>query len=82
MADDSIAEIGYSKEYNRLELLVPHGTKTADFSKILDIIFNKDIISRLPRGCDRCTSGDHFLVREKLEHVVRVDLAKKQVIGP
>jgi hypothetical protein len=81
MGDDRVAELGYSKDYGRLELLVPHGTKTADFSRILDTIFSKDIIARLPRGCDRCTSGDHFLIREKLEHVIRIDLDKQVVIG-
>jgi hypothetical protein len=79
---ERIAEIGYSKDLNRIEVTVPHGTKSADLSKVLGVLFSKDIIARLPRGCQSCTSGDHLIVRERLEEVIRVDLDKKTVIGP
>jgi hypothetical protein len=79
---ESIAEVGYSKDLNRIEVVVPHGTKSADLSKVMGVLFSKDIISRLPRGCTHCTSGDHLLIRERLENVIRVDLNKGVVAGP
>jgi hypothetical protein len=81
MADQRIAELAYSKEHGRLELTVPHGTKTADLPKMLEVLFSQAIIGRLPRGCQTCTSGDHFLVRERLENVIRVDLDKKAIVA-
>lgn len=82
MADQRIADLAYSKEQGRLEVTVPHGTKTADLPKLLEVLFSRDIIGRLPRGCQTCTSGDHFWVRERLENVIRVDLDKKAIVGP
>ena len=79
---EHVAQIGYSKEHNRIEIVVPHGTKTADLSKYMAVLFSSNIISRLPRGCQTCTSGDHLLVREELADVIQVDLDKKVVIGP
>ncbi len=77
-----VAEVGYSKDLNRIEVVVPHGTKTANLGEVLGVLFSKDIVARLPRGCSACTSGDHLLIRERLEEVIRVDLDKKAVIGP
>ncbi len=77
-----VAEVGYSKDLNRIEVVVPHGTKTTNLGEVLGVLFSKDIVARLPRGCSNCTSGDHLLIRERLEEVIRVDLDKKAVIGP
>jgi hypothetical protein len=80
---EHIAEVGYSKDMKRIEVVVPHGTKNADLSKVMAVLFSKDIIGRLPRGCTACTSGDHLLIRERLDNVIRVDLTTKAVVaGP
>jgi hypothetical protein len=71
------AEIGYSKELHRIEVLVPHGTKAAELGVIMSNILSGGIIGRLPRPCTTCTSGDHWLVREALESTISVDLDKK-----
>ena len=47
-----VAEIGYSKELHRIELVVPHGTKTAELGAIMSDIFTGGIIGRLPRPCN------------------------------
>ena len=78
---EHVAQIGYSREHNRIEVIVPHGTKTADLSKYMAVLFSNNIISRLPRGCQTCTSGDHLLIREELADVIQVDLEQKAVIG-
>lgn len=76
-----IAELGYSKDAGRIELTVPHGTKFKDLSKIIEKLAVPDFAGRLPRGCLQCTSGDHFNIRERLEHVIRVDLDKNVILG-
>ncbi len=76
-----IAEVGYSRDLHRIEVTVPHGTKSANLSEIMGILFSKGIIGKLPRGCSACTSGDHLLIREQLEQVIKVDLDKKVVVG-
>jgi len=81
MADQRVAELHYSEDYNRIELVVPHGTKTAQLGKLLEVV-SREALARLPRGCTQCTSGDHLLIRERLEHVIRVDLDKGTVLGP
>jgi len=78
---DRFAEIGYSKEYGRFEVTVPHGTKAGDLAKVLDTLLAKEIVGRFPRGCSACTSGDHLLIRERLENVIRVDLDKRKVVA-
>jgi hypothetical protein len=69
-----IAELQYSPEYAKLEVLLPHGSKLRDFAKIRGGLFAEDILGKLPRGCPACISGESLFVRERLEHVVRVDL--------
>lgn len=76
-----IAELAYSKEAGRIELTVPHGTRFKDLSKIIEKLAVPDFVGRLPRGCLQCTSGDHFDIRERLEHVIRVDLDRGAIIG-
>lgn len=80
MKNAQVAELGYSEQTKTIELVVPHGTKTAHLSKIIDALNSKGIISRLPRGCNTCTSGDHFNVRERLQEVIRVDLETYRVV--
>ena len=76
-----IAEIGYSKDLGRLEVVVPTGTRFKDLSKIFERLAADDLVARLPRGCQQCTSGDHLNIRERLENVIRVDLDRNVIIG-
>jgi hypothetical protein len=69
-----VAELGYNKQTKAIELVVPHGTKTAQIPKIIEGLSVGGLIARLPRGCNSCTSGDHFNVRESLDQVIRVNL--------
>ena len=80
MATSHVAELGYSKESNSVELVVPHGTKTADLHSIISKLQTNNIVARLPRGCNTCLSGANWNIRERLEWVVRVDLAAYKVI--
>jgi hypothetical protein len=75
-----VAEIGYSEKYGRLELALPFGTKVTDFAKVNEKLFG-DLVGRLPRGCQACLSGEDFLIRERLEHVLQVDLETLEIIG-
>jgi hypothetical protein len=70
-------QVGYSKDLRQIELVVPHGTKTAELGGIMSTVFRGDIVGRLGRGCQTCTSGDHLLIREQLEQVIEVDLDRK-----
>lgn len=79
---DRVAELQYSRQYGKIELVVPHGTKVAQIAKLREALFN-DVLKGLPRGCTACMSGESLLIREQLEHVVRVDLDSMKVIaGP
>ena len=69
-----IAQVGYSKTQKAIEVVVPHGTKSADLAKVLSAVLTKGVIGRLPRGCTTCTSGDHLLIREQLDEVINVEL--------
>jgi hypothetical protein len=79
MKEKHIAELGYSKELGQIELLLPHGTKLTPLAKIRDELFS-DWISRLPRGCQACTSGESLVIRERLEHVLPIDLEQMRVL--
>jgi|SoimicmetaTmtHMC_FD_contig_31_5316359_length_396_multi_1_in_0_out_0_1 hypothetical protein len=81
MKEPRVAELQYSKAEHRLELVVPHGTKSTELAKIIDFMAN-NFFGKLPRGCLACTSGDHFNIRERLENVIRVDLDQQKIIGP
>jgi hypothetical protein len=73
------AEFGYSEKYGRLELAVPFGTPAAEFAKVSERLFG-EILQRLPRGCQACLSGEDLFIRERLEHVVRVDLDSMEIL--
>lgn len=75
-----IAEVQYSQEYGKLEVLLPYGSKLEEFAKLRDGLFRDDVLGRLPRGCGACISGESLFIREQLEHVVRVDLDSMEVI--
>ena len=70
------AEIGYSKDLRQIQVTVPHGTKLAELARVIDFMA-KDIFAKLPRGCTACTSGDHLIIREQLENVIKVDLDQR-----
>jgi hypothetical protein len=78
-----VAEMQYGKlgERNVLELVVPHGTQMKEIGRIQELVL-REALGKLPRGCQSCLSGEHFIIREQLENVVRVDLELGQVIGP
>jgi hypothetical protein len=76
-----VAEVGYSKDLQRLEVVVPHGTRLKDLSKIFERLSADDLVGRLPRGCLSCTSGDHLNIRERFEHVIHVDLDRGVLLG-
>jgi hypothetical protein len=69
-----IAKVGYSKERQEIELVVPYGTKTEQLSAIMAAVFRPGVLGPLGRGCQTCTSGDHLLVREELEEMIEVNL--------
>lgn len=73
------AELQYSPDYNRIELVVPKGTKLVDLAKVIDAL-GRGKFGHLPRGCLACTSGDNFVIRERLENVIRVDLDKATML--
>ena len=75
-----IAELQYSEDYGRVELIVPKGTKLATVNKLKDKLFRKDFVARLPRGCQQCLSGEPFIIRERLENVLRIDLEKMEIV--
>lgn len=70
------AEIGYSKETREIQVIVPHGTKLAELARVIDFMA-QDVFAKLPRGCTNCTSGDHLVIRERLENVIKVDLDQR-----
>jgi hypothetical protein len=74
---ERIAEVAYSPQSGKLELTLPHGTRLVELGKYWNVLLDKGI-ARLPRGCQACTSGDHLLIRERLEHVINVDLGRVQ----
>ncbi|MFZ0272389.1 MAG: hypothetical protein WB524_11580 [Acidobacteriaceae bacterium] len=74
MANGKVAEVGYSKAEKAIEVVVPNGTKTTEMPAIISGLINGGIIGRLPRGCNTCTSGDHWYIREQLDEVINVDL--------
>ena len=71
-------EVGYSREQRQIELVVPHGTKMAELADIIVVIFGGGGVVIPDRPCTTCTSGDHFLVRERLKSMVEVDLDGKR----
>jgi hypothetical protein len=79
MASRRLAELGYSEQYRKVELVLPHGTKSAELGRISDKLFG-DFLKHLPRGCQACLSGESFNVREQLEHVLHVDLEKMTIV--
>jgi len=70
------AEVSYSKETRQIEIVVPRGTKTAELSDLVKIVFGTGVIGGVHRPCTTCTSGDHLLIREALADVIQVDLDK------
>ena len=80
MESARFAEVGYSEKYGRLELSVPYGTRTVELAKVSERLF-VDVLSRLPRGCQACLSGEDLFIRERLEHVLRVDLDSMEVMS-
>jgi hypothetical protein len=70
------ALLSYSKDTKAIELVVPRGTKAGDLSGILKSVLSVNGLSRLPRGCTACTSGDHWVIREELPETIQVELEK------
>lgn len=77
-----IAELSYTKtgpKMGTIELIVPHGTKLKEVAKLRELVFN-DLIAKLPRGCTACHSGDNFVIRERLDPVIRVDIQSLKLV--
>jgi hypothetical protein len=74
------AELGYSERYGKLELVLPYGTKSAEFAKLSERFFS-EFVAQLPRGCQACLSGESLLIRERLENVLQIDLDSMQIVG-
>lgn len=77
-----IAELSYTKtgpKMGTIELLVPQGTKVREIAKLRELVFN-DLIAKLPRGCTACHSGDNFVIRERLDPVIRVDIQSLKLV--
>jgi hypothetical protein len=74
MTTPKVAQIGYSKQTNQIDLVVPQGTKSADLHSIIGSLQTGGFVARLPRGCNTCLSGSQFNIREKLQEVINVDL--------
>lgn len=77
-----IAELSYTKtgaKTGTIELTVPSGTKLREVAKLRELVFN-DLIAKLPRGCTACHSGDNFVIRERLDPVIRVDIKSLEIV--
>lgn len=77
-----IAELSYTKtgtKMGTIELIVPQGTKVREIAKLRELVFN-DLIAKLPRGCTACHSGDNFVIRERLDPVIRVDIQSLKLV--
>jgi hypothetical protein len=44
---DRVAELQYSPDYSRIELVLPHGVKAAEFAKLKEALFTDFIGVRL-----------------------------------
>lgn len=77
-----LAELQFSQlaDKGQIELVVPSGTSRTDVLKVKDLI-TEDLLARLPRGCQACLSGDHFVIRERFD-AVQIDLDSMKVVGP
>jgi hypothetical protein len=75
---DRVVEVAYDGTAG-IEVVVPHGTTLADLAKVWPRLV-EDLAGRLPRGCTGCQSGDNLIIRERFEHVLRVDL--DEMAGP
>lgn len=74
-----LAEIAYSPEYRRIELTLPFGTKMADFARISEKVFS-EVLTKLPRGCDTCFSGEDFGIKVRLENVLFFNMETMEVV--
>jgi len=75
-----VAELGYSEKYRKVEIAVPHGMPSAELAKVSERLFS-DFLSQLPRACESCMSGHSFIIRERLEYVLQVDLDRMEIVG-
>ena len=74
------AQLSYNETARTIELVVPHGTRLEELANLREYVFG-NLIGKLPRGCQACTSGDHFVIREELQEVIRVDLERLEVVS-
>ena len=76
---ERVAELSYNGK-GQLELAIPSGTKMVEVAKLREALFT-DLIGRLPRGRPACLSCDNLVIRERFEHVIRIDLDRMDIIG-
>lgn len=66
------ARLRDDKFRNRLEILIPQGMSHKDLARIT----LGDLLSKFrPSGCQACLSGQDFIIRERFEKVLPVDIA-------
>jgi hypothetical protein len=84
-ARSNIAEVNYTKEgpggQPAVELLVPFGTRLVDTLKVQEMLARELLPQLSPRGCLPCHSGVQFIIRERFEEIMRVDLDGGEVIS-
>jgi hypothetical protein len=78
-----LAEVQYTKEGPQplVEMSVPHGTLLQDVLKAQEVLSRELFPEISPRGCLPCISGLHFVIRERFEEVIQIDLDAGEIIG-
>jgi len=64
------------KTRSTVELVIPSGLSHKDLSKIT----LGDLLSKFrPSGCLACLSGQHFIIRERFEKVLPVEIGSGRI---
>ena len=69
------AHVRDDKFQNSLEILVPQGMT---HKELRNVNLGKLLEKFRPSGCAACLSGQHFVVRERFQKVLPVDIASFQ----
>ena len=72
MPEKSEIRFRYDKIHGSLELIVPQGLSHKELGKIT----LGELLSKFrPSGCPSCLSGQPFILKEKFERVLPVDIS-------
>ena len=79
-----MAEVQYSvlDQGPIVHVSVPKGTKLTELRPVTEMLSRELIPQLVPRGCQQCLSGADYRIRERLEHVLHVDLATGKLGTP